>query len=147
MKVCFYVYIKYVKIPFLPYQLASKISQDCKYTFYFDDCLKALDGIHISIYILKCKCCPYWNRKKWLLQNILADYNFNIRFQFILSDWKRSAHDNKIFKNVINRKIFVILDRKNCLVNARYSNSNHLFMPYKGVYNNLKDQYLAQQHS
>ena len=61
LKTWLHLHIKYVNLPFIPYQLGVKISQNRKYTLYFDDCLQALDGTHIPMHILKHECCPYRN--------------------------------------------------------------------------------------
>lgn len=39
LKACLHLHIKYVKLPVVPHRLAARISQDHKYTPYFDDCL------------------------------------------------------------------------------------------------------------
>ena len=145
LKGCFHLNIKYVKLPFLPHRLATRISQNCKYTLYFDDSLGALDGTHISIYILEYKYCPYQNRKGWLSQNVLAVCDFDMRFRFILPGWEGSAHDSRIFKDTMDGKGFIVPERKYWLADAGYSNSNYLLTPYKGVYYHLKKQHLAQQ--
>lgn len=53
LKACLHLHIKYVKLLSLPHRLATRISQDRKYTPYFDDCMGALDGTHIPMHILE----------------------------------------------------------------------------------------------
>ena len=145
LKACLYLHIKYVKLPSLPHRLATRISEDRKYTPYFDDCLGALDGTHIPMHILEHECRPYRNRKGWLLQNVLAACDFDIRFRFILPGWEGSAHDSRILKDAMDGKGFVVPEGKYWLVDAGYSNSNYLLTPYKSVRYHLKEQHLAQQ--
>lgn len=80
------------------------------------------------MHILKYKYCLYQNQKKTLLQNILAVCGFDMKFWFILFGWEGLAYDNRIFKNTIKEKRFVILEKKYWLINAEYSNSNYLLM-------------------
>ena len=61
-KACLHLHIKYVKLPTITHRLAARISQDRKYAPYFDDCLGALDGTHISMHILERECRPYQNQ-------------------------------------------------------------------------------------
>lgn len=79
------------------------------------------------------------------MQNVLVACDFDMRFWFILPGWKKSAHNSRIFKDAIDGKRFVVPKRKYWLANARYSNFNYLFTPYKGVHYHLKKQHLAQQ--
>lgn len=53
LKACLHLHIKYVKLLTIIHRLAARISQDCKYAPYFDDCLRALDGAHTSMHILE----------------------------------------------------------------------------------------------
>lgn len=80
LKACLYLHIKYINLLSIPHWLDAKISQNCKYTLYFDDSLGALDSMHIPIHILKYEYYPYRNQKKWLSQNVLAACNFDIQF-------------------------------------------------------------------
>lgn len=147
LKACLHLYIKYVKLPSLPPQLATRVSHDCKYTPYFDNCLGALDGTYISMHILEHKCHSYQNQKRWLLQNVLTACDFDMRFWFILPAWEGSTYNSKILKDAINRKRFVVPKGKYWLADVRYSNSNYLFTPSKGVCYHIKKQHLAQQRS
>lgn len=100
--------------------------------------MKALDSAYILMYILEYKYCFYQNKKRWLLKNILVICDFDMRFWFILPNWKRSTYDSKIFKDTINKKGFVIPNKKYWLANAGYLNFNHLFTSYKSIYYHLK---------
>ena len=84
LKACLHLHIKYVNLPSIPHRLGAKISQNRKYTPYFDDYLGALDGTHIPMHVLEHECRPYRNRKGWLSQNVLAACNFDMQFRFIL---------------------------------------------------------------
>jgi hypothetical protein len=72
-------------LPPLNNPISPRIAQDSKYTPYFDDCLGALDGMHIEMYIPLLLQPRYRNRKGGLLQNMLAVCNFEMRFVYILA--------------------------------------------------------------
>ena len=45
------LYPSFVTLPNIDTPLSSRIADNPKYTPYFDDCLRALDGTHIAIHI------------------------------------------------------------------------------------------------
>lgn len=45
----------------------------------------------------------YRNRKGFVSQNVLAAYNFDLQFMYVLSGWEGSAHDSKILSNALTR--------------------------------------------
>lgn len=73
------------------------------------------------------------------MQNILAVYNFKMHFCYIFLEWKGFTYDNRVFKDAIDKKGFVIPDRKYWLRDTGYSNSDHLLMPYKKLKYHLKE--------
>jgi hypothetical protein len=45
------LYPLFVTLPIIDTPLSSRIADNLKYTPYFDDCLRALDGTYIAVYI------------------------------------------------------------------------------------------------
>ena len=64
---------------------------------------------------------------------------------YVLPRWEGSAHDSQVFKDVIDRKGFVISVGKYWLGNTGYLNSDHLLVLYKRVKYHLKKTLLALQ--
>jgi hypothetical protein len=101
---CFYevldtlliLYLSFVTLPTIDTLLSSRIIDNLKYTPYFNDCLRALDGTHIAVYVSVSQQARYRNRKGILSQNVLAVCDFNIRFVYILPEWEGSAHDGRV---------------------------------------------------
>ena len=60
------------------------IANNSKFMPYFDNYLSTLDSTHIAAFIPSKDQPRYRNRKSTLSQNILAVYNFDIRFIYIL---------------------------------------------------------------
>lgn len=92
-----------------------------------------LDGTHIAIYIPTTKWKPYRNWKRYLSQNVLPIYNFDMKFIYRFAGWETSVYDGWVFHNAIEIKGFWILVSKYCIGNAGYSNLDDLLILYKGV--------------
>lgn len=65
-----------------------------------------------------------------------------MHFCYVLLGWESSAYNSRVLKNAIDKKGFIISDKKYWLRNAGYSNFNHLLV-YKGVRYRLKVTPLA----
>ena len=76
---------------------------------------------------------PYQNRKKYLSENVLGVYNFNIEFTYILSGWEGSAHDGQVLDDVIFNGGLQIPSDQYLLADAGYSNRDYILTPYRGV--------------
>ena len=139
LQALFQLHVQYVRLPESPYLPCARISEDPKYTPYFDDCIGAIDGTHIPIHMLAGEGIPYRNRKDFTSQNVLAACNFDMQFTYILPGWEGSAHDGRVLGDAMNGKGFTIPKGKYYLGDAGYSNSNSLLVPYKGVRYHLKE--------
>lgn len=92
-----------------------------------------LNGIYIAAYILPNQAIYYLNWKSYISQNVLAVYDFNLKFIYVLIWWKESAHNYKILEDtIINGKLRVPF-RKYLLTDVGYYNINFAFIPYCGV--------------
>ncbi|OEL13617.1 hypothetical protein BAE44_0025364 [Dichanthelium oligosanthes] len=65
-----------VNIPF-------KISSNSKFMPYFKDCIGAIDGTHVPIFIALRLQDPYRNRKGTLSQNVIVACNFDNQFEHV----------------------------------------------------------------
>ena len=72
----------------------------------------------------------YRNRKGTLSQNVLAVYNFNIEFIYILAGWEGSAHDVRVLQNAQMSYRFNTLKGKYWLSDTGYSNSEFVLTLY-----------------
>jgi hypothetical protein len=125
--------------------LATQISTSFKFSPYFDDCLGALDGTHIEMYIPTELQLRYRNRKGTLSQNILAVCNFDIQFVYILAGWEGSAHDSRVLSDAQASQGFSTPKGKYWLGDAGYGNSEFVLSPYRGVRYYLKEVRQANQ--
>jgi hypothetical protein len=74
------LYKEVVNLPTSETPLASRITNNPKYTTYFADCIGALDGTHIDVWVPPNDQARYRNRKGHLSQNVLAVCNFDMEF-------------------------------------------------------------------
>lgn len=112
---------------------SNVILQNQIYSPYFDNCVGALDGTHIAMYVPATERKPYRNQKGYLSQKMLAACDFDMKFTYGLAGWEGSAHDGRVLNDAIETKGFQIPAGKYCLGDAGYSNSDYLLVPYKGV--------------
>ena len=134
------MYPHFITLPSIDTPLASRILDDPKYYLYFDNCLGALDGTHISVHVPLEEQSRYRNRKGTLSQNVLAVCDFDMSFVYILPGWEGSAHDRRVLSDAQNRHSFNTLKGKYWLRDAGYGNSEYVMSPYRGVRYHLKEQ-------
>src|ERR1700722_10685278 len=77
------LYTSVVTLPTIDTPPSSRITDNPKYTPYFDDCIGALDGTHIAAYVSTTQQARYRNRKGTLSQNVLAVCDFNMQFVYV----------------------------------------------------------------
>lgn len=99
---------KYIHQPKLLDPISDAILQNRKYSPYFDNCIGALDGIHIAMHVTVEKRKPNRNRKGYLSQNVLAVCDFDMKFTYRLAGWEGSAHDGSVLSDAIETKGFQI---------------------------------------
>jgi hypothetical protein len=110
----------------------------------FKDCLGAVDGTHILIYVPAALRPRYQSHKGEVSQNVLAACTFDMRFCYILSGWEGSAADSKIFDDV-QGKDFSIPRGKFYLGDAGFPCCDALMVPYRGVHYHLHEWGLVKE--
>ena len=66
------------------------------------DCIGAIDGVHVRAIVSPSEQVPFIGRKGIPTQNIMAVCNFNMQFTFACAGWEGSAHDARIFQSAIH---------------------------------------------
>jgi hypothetical protein len=72
-----------------------------KFSPYFDKCVGALDGIHISAVVPETASAPYISRKGTLSQNVLGVCGLNMLFHLVHAGWQGSAHDGTVLDDFL----------------------------------------------
>src|ERR1700709_947933 len=132
-----------VKLPTRDTPTSSRITSNLKYKKYFGDCLGAIDGTHIHVYLSELDQPRYRNRKGHLSQNVLAACNMEMEFTYVLAGWEGSAHDGTVLRDAIYNKGFKTPEKKYWLGDTGYSNSNPVLVPYRSTRYHLKEQRLS----
>ena len=111
-----------------------------KFSPYFNNCISALDRTHIHCQVPASKTALFRNCKDFLRQNVLAVYEHDILFHYILPEWEKSAHNARVLGDAIQNKYFQIPERKYYLADTSYSNTNFMMVLYPGTQYYLKKQ-------
>ena len=67
-----------VRLPALDRPQDKRIASDSKYTPYFRDCIRALDGTYVLAFLPSINALAYRNRKRTLSQNVLGVCTFDM---------------------------------------------------------------------
>lgn len=129
-----------VQMPTSNTATSLRISQDTRFSPWFDHCIGALDGTHIAVSVPTSHQPRYRNRKQYISQNVLAVCNFELLFVYVLPGWEGSAHDQRVLSDALCKHGFHIPIGKYYLGDAGYANSEGVMVPYRGTRYHLKEQ-------
>ncbi|XP_023903578.1 protein ALP1-like [Quercus suber] len=114
-------------------EVPTKIQDHPIYWPHFKDCIGAIDGTHVIAIVPTEKSIPYFERKGYPTQNVMAAYDFDMLFTFALPGWKGAAHDTHIFLDTIRKQ------GKYYVVDSGYPMVKGYLAPYKGISYHLQD--------
>jgi hypothetical protein len=66
---------------------------------YFKDCIWAIDGTHVPCVVPSDKFVQHLCHTGMTTQNVLAVYDLDMRFTFVLAGWLGSLHDMRVFND------------------------------------------------
>jgi hypothetical protein len=112
---------------------------------YFKDCVGAVDGTHIHIYVPDQDKAAWRNRKGFHSQNVFAACSFDLRFTFVYPGWEGSAHDASVVRDALIKNAWLPPKGRFYLADAGYTTSEHLIIPYNKTRYHLREQALASQ--
>jgi len=121
-----------------PNAVPREISDNPKRFPFFQNCIGALDGCHISAVVPPHQEAVFRNRKQFISQNVLAVVNFDLTFSFVLAGWEGSAHDGRVLTGAIQNGL-PIYPGKFYLGDAGYALQDHCLTPYRGTRYHLKE--------
>ncbi|KAG8388663.1 hypothetical protein BUALT_Bualt02G0148700 [Buddleja alternifolia] len=114
----------------------TPIEDDCTNELWkwFKGCLGALDGTYIPLRVAQKDKARYRNRKGDVSVNVLAVYDINMNYVYMLCGWEGSAADSRVLKDAITRDNgFRVPDGKYYLCDSGYTNGEGFLAPYRGV--------------
>jgi hypothetical protein len=127
-----------------PDETPEEIQDNTKRWPYFADCVGALDGCHIPIYIPPKEHGQWRNRKQVITQNVLAVCDFKMNLLYIVAGWEGSAHDGRVAASA-RAKGFKAPAGKYFLANATYRLDEMTMTPYPRVRYHLQEHAGANQ--
>ncbi|KAF5469174.1 hypothetical protein F2P56_013267 [Juglans regia] len=118
----------------------SEILEDPRFYPYFQDCVGAVDGIHIPVMVGVDEQGPFRNKNGMLSQNVLAACSFDLKFHYVLAGWEGSASDLQVLNSALTRRNKLLVpEGKYYLVDNKYANMPGFIAPYPGVPYCLKE--------
>ena len=133
----------YIKTP-KPGVTHPIILESHKFTPFFDNCIGALDGVHVQAKVPEAMAPSYRNRKGTLSQNVLGVVDFLMRFTYICAGWEGSVHDSRVLSHA-RAMDFKIPTGSFYLGDAGYPLTHGILVPYRSVRYHLREQGLANQ--
>lgn len=117
-----------------------EILEDPRFYPYFQDCVGAVDGIHIPVMVGVDEQGPFRNKNGMLSQNVLAACSFDLKFHYVLAGWEGSASDFQVLNSALTRRNKLqVPEGKYYLVDKKYANIPGFIAPYPGVPDYLKE--------
>ncbi|KAM0823729.1 hypothetical protein ACQ4PT_070675 [Festuca glaucescens] len=116
-----------------------KISSDPHYGPYFENCIGAIDGIHVPVTISDREAAPYRNREGSLTQNVMLACDFDLNFVHVYHGHEGSVSDAAVLYSAIESG-FQVPGGKYYLVDGGYPNTPCFLAPYSGVPYHTEEQ-------
>ncbi|KAL5568532.1 hypothetical protein UlMin_025107 [Ulmus minor] len=69
---------------------------------YFQGCVGAIDGTHVSACVGGARADKFRGRKGDTTWNVMAACDFDLKFTYMLSGWEGSAHDARVLEHAIS---------------------------------------------
>ena len=63
----------------------------------------AIDGTHIHANVPDAEAGPFYGKKPYPTQNVLAGVDFDLSFTYVLAGWEGSAHDITVLHDALER--------------------------------------------
>ncbi|KAL6638634.1 hypothetical protein ACP70R_023745 [Stipagrostis hirtigluma subsp. patula] len=107
---------------------------------WFEDCLGALDGTHIDVFVPLADQGRYRNRKQRITTNVLGVCDRHMKFVYVLAGWEGSASDSRVLRDAMTREdAFAVPNGKYYLVDAGYTNGPGFLAPYRSTRYHLNE--------
>ncbi|KAM6566134.1 protein ALP1-like [Cannabis sativa] len=122
--------------------LPSRIINSSKYYPWFQNCIGAIDGTHVSACVPQDKQVSYRGRKGVVTQNVLCACNFDMFFTFVSAGWEGTANDSRIFIDAITKpeyKFPLPKEGEYYVVDSGFPCTKGFLPPYRGERYHLQE--------
>ncbi|XP_031387300.1 protein ANTAGONIST OF LIKE HETEROCHROMATIN PROTEIN 1-like [Punica granatum] len=81
--------------------------QSCRKWYpFFQNCIGAIDGTHVSACVPSSVRGAYRDRNNEITQNVLAACSHDMMFTYVVTGWEGSAHDSRILSDAATLELF-----------------------------------------
>ncbi|XP_031393173.1 protein ALP1-like isoform X1 [Punica granatum] len=110
-----------------------KIQSCRKWYPFFQNCIGAIDGTHVSACVPSSVRGAYRYRNNEITQNVLAACSHDMMFTYVVTGWEGSAHDSRILSDAATLELFPApYGEQYYVVDAGFPNIPGYLAPYKG---------------
>jgi hypothetical protein len=121
-------------------ELQPGITDDPKFSPWFDAVYGCVDGTHIPIWVPVKDRAAYRNYKtSTITQNVMAMCSLDMRFLYVLAGWEGSASDSRIMSEMIRDGEFLVPPGRFILADAGFAASPTCIIPYRCVRYHLRE--------
>ncbi|XP_011622943.1 uncharacterized protein LOC105420565 [Amborella trichopoda] len=116
-------------------------SDTLRFYLYFKDCVRAIDGTHVSARVRSQLHNHFRKIKYFLSQNVMDAVGFDMRFHFVLTGWEGFASDSKVLYDAISNEgsRLTVLEGKYYLVDGGYPTIRGFIGPHRRVRYHLNE--------
>ncbi|KAK9997303.1 hypothetical protein SO802_021989 [Lithocarpus litseifolius] len=82
-------------------ELPHSLRGNEKYYPWFEKCVGAIDGTHISASAPSGRTTAFRDRRSDITQNVMCACNFDMRFTYVHSGWEGSANDSRVMQDAL----------------------------------------------
>ena len=132
------IYGAFVKLLMHNSLASEEIRDSVDFWPFFQDCIGAIDGSHIPVFVPESMQVRFRDWKGQISQNVLTACSMEMVFLYVLPGWEGSTANSQVFESV-RREDFQIPNGCYYLADAGYGNCDALLVPYRRVRYHLKE--------
>ncbi|XP_030949024.1 uncharacterized protein LOC115972945 [Quercus lobata] len=117
-------------------ELPQSLRGNGKYYPWFEKCVGAIDGTHISASAPSGRTTAFTDRRSDITQNVMCACNFDMRFTYVHTGWEGSANDARVMQDALGHAEceFLWLPRGSYyLVDSGYAIGSAFLPPHKST--------------
>nr|XP_023906296.1 uncharacterized protein LOC112018017 [Quercus suber] len=117
-------------------ELPHSLRGNEKYYPWFEKCVGAIDGMHISASAPSGRTTAFIDRRSDITQNVMCACNFDMRFTYVRTGWEGSANDSRVLQDALGHAEYEFPWPPRglyYLVDSRYVIGSAFLPPHKSV--------------
>jgi hypothetical protein len=90
-----------IKPKYPQFSMVHSRLQEARFFPHLYGVIGAIDETHISVVVPSSTTIAHFGRYRETTQNVLAVYDFDMKFTFVLAGWPSSVHDARVFNEAL----------------------------------------------